>query len=201
MVENDEMIDADETTREFDEETRQSMFDNCENSNDSNKGYFNFGDSLEQSFNFSLENVPVAPVATPALEEKQPTVSFMSTRRSFEQSKMDVDTPSTTKTATNLDASQKQATPEKAAELSPTPSKKVNLEDIWSAEELALIRSEAEKQPKPVEIDEHALEKIFQMAVDVSSGKVVKDVMRVGAALNTVIYRYKWVFYEQNARW
>ncbi|CAG5079711.1 Oidioi.mRNA.OKI2018_I69.PAR.g9333.t1.cds [Oikopleura dioica] len=174
MVENDEMIDADETTREFDEETRQSMFDNCENSNDSNK-----------------ENVPVAPVATTALEEKQPTVSFMSTRRSFEQSKMDVDTPSTTKTATNLDASQKQATPEKAAESSPAPSKKVNLEDIWSAEELALIRSEAEKQPKPVEIDEHALEKIFQMAVDVSSGKVVKDVMRVGAALNTVIYRYK----------
>ena len=109
---------------------------------------------------------------------------------------MDVDT-TTTNTATNLDASQKQATPEKAAQSSPAPaiSKKVNLEDIWSAEELALIRSEAEKQPKPVEIDEQALEKIFQMAVDVSTGKVVKDVMRLGAALNTVIFRYKWVFH------
>ena len=50
-VENDEMIDADETTRDadeaardFDETTRESMVldDNCENSNDSNKGKTRF---------------------------------------------------------------------------------------------------------------------------------------------------------------
>jgi len=72
-----------------------------------------------------------------------------------------------------------------------TPSKLVNLEEIWSPEELAQIKAEAEKKAEPISIDVEALDKIFQMACEISSGRVLKDIMRLGAAMNVVIYRYK----------
>ncbi|CBY40264.1 unnamed protein product [Oikopleura dioica] len=194
-VENDEMIDADETTRDADEAARDFdvtngdnmvLDDNCENSNDSNK-----------------ENVPVAtvitdePVTTNTISPE--TRSSMTTRRSLEFSKIEVE-PSSNEVvnskevtkASNMDSSY-QKTPQEAPEslIDDLPSKLVKLEEIWSPEELAQIRSEAEKKSQPILIDADVLDKIFQMACDISSGRVLEDIMQLGAAMNTVIYRYK----------
>jgi len=202
------MIDADETTRDADEAARDfdvtngdSMVldDNCENSNDSNKGKIaNFYKNT-----FKSENVPVAtaiadePVTT--ITTSPDTRSSMTTRRSLEFSKMGVE-PSSNEVlnskevtnASNMDSSS-QKTSQEAPEslIDDLPSKLVKLEEIWSPEELAQIRSEAEKKSQPILIDADVLDKIFQMACDISSGRVLEDIMQLGAAMNTVIYRYK----------
>lgn len=94
--------------------------------------------------------------------------------------------------ASNMDSSSQKTTQEDdTSMIDETPSKLVNLEEIWSPEELAQIKAEAEKKAEPISIDVEALDKIFQMACEISSGRVLKDIMRLGAAMNVVIYRYK----------
>ena len=109
---------------------------------------------------------------------------------------MEVETPTNEaqepEKASNMDSSsQKTSQEDQKAKIDEEASKLVNLEEIWSPEELAAIKAEAEKKSEPITIDVEALEKIFQMACDISSGRVLKDIMRLGAAMNTVIYRYK----------
>ena len=127
------------------------------------------------------------------------TRSARTTRRSLEFAKMEVETSAneviSSKDATkasNMDStSQKTTQEDDSSMIDEIPSKLVNLEEIWTPEELAQIKAEAEKKAEPISIDVEALDKIFQMACEISSGRVLKDIMRLGAAMNVVIYRYK----------
>jgi hypothetical protein len=123
------------------------------------------------------------------------TRSSRNTRRSLEFAKMEVETSTNeviNSKASNMDSSSQKTTQEDdTSMIDETPSKLVNLEEIWSPEELAQIKAEAEKKAEPISIDVEALDKIFQMACEISSGRVLKDIMRLGAAMNVVIYRYK----------
>lgn len=137
---------------------------------------FIFGDN-ENSNDSNKENVPVGIIE--ATEPNEVEIDPESPPKfPVEETKMDM-TPSVA------------IEPEEPELQSPEDPKKVLLTDVWTTSELDLARNEVDRLPEAIIIDHKALDQVFERALESTIGSVVEDILRLGAAMNSVIYKYR----------